>query len=169
MTDSNWNNPGLPPKKKGLSTGAKIALGCGIGFVVIVGGCVAAVGGAAWWGMKKGGAIFDQAWTDIRRDVQKVQTDEGAKALYRDNPGLSERYPTEEEFLKASQGWRAKLAQFPEKRPELKEIFSKKGGIQFQTHSEDGVKRTTIRYPLPQGGVLYFESKNDQLVDIGVD
>ena len=98
MTDSNWDNQGLPPKKS-LSPGAKIALGCGIAFVVIVGGCVAAVGGAAWWGMKKGGVLFDQAWSDIRRDVQKLQTEEGAKELYLANPGLSERYPTLEDLL----------------------------------------------------------------------
>jgi hypothetical protein len=152
-----------------MSTGAKVALGCGIAFVVIIGGCLATVGGVAYWGVKKGSAVFDQAWGDIRRDVQELQTDEGARKLYQDNPGLATRYPTVEEFQKASTGWRAKLSDFPEKRPEIKEILSSQGGIQFNVSEHNGVKSTSFRYPLPRGGVLRVETENDLLVDIGVD
>lgn len=169
MSDSSWDNQGIPQPKKGLSTGAKVALGCGIAFVIIVGGCVATMGGAVWWGMKKGGAVFDQAWSDIRTDIQKLQTDEGARALYQANPGLADRYSTEEDFLQASAKWRGRLADFPEKRPELKDILSRNGGIQFQSRIHNGVKHTSVRYPLPHGGVLRFESENERLVDIGVD
>lgn len=168
MSDSNWDNQGISAKK-GMSTGAKVALGCGIAFVVIIGGCIATVGGVAYWGVKKGGAVFDRAWVDIRRDIQQLQTDEGAQALYQANPGLATRYPTLEDFQKESRGWRTKLTDFPEKRPELKEVFTSQGGIQFNTSIHNGVKSTVVRYPLPRGGVLRFETENELLVDIGVD
>lgn len=168
MPDARWDAQGLPPSQ-GRSSGKKLALGCAIAFVVVVGGCVAVVGGAAWWGMKRGGELLDQAWGDLRDDLRNLQTDEGAAALYRDNPGLAERYPTFEDFLKASRGWRTRLADIPDQRPDFQEVLARKGGLRFQTRIDRGVKRTLIRYPLAQGGVLFLETKDGRLVDLGVE
>lgn len=168
MPDARWDAQGLPPTR-GRSSGKKLALGCALAFVVVVGGCVAAVGGAAWWGMKRGGELLDQAWGDLRDDLRKVQTDEGAADLYRDNPGLAERYPTQEDFLKASRGWRTRLAEVPEPSPDFKDALAQKGGLRFQSRIDHDVKRTLLRYPLPQGGVLFIETKNGRLADFGVE
>ena len=167
--NQSWDNSGLPPQKQGLSTGAKVALGCGIAFLVVVGGCLALVGGGAYYGMKKGNEVMDKVWTEVQTDVRALSTEGGARALYMDNPGLARRYPTAEAFLEASAAWRPKLADFPTQRPDLKEIFKGKTGLQFQASSHNGVNTVTFRYPLPKGGVLRFETEDDRLVDIGVE
>ena len=47
-----------------LSSGAKIALGCGIALVLTVGGVVVAVFGVAWWGVNKAKQAAERFETD---------------------------------------------------------------------------------------------------------
>lgn len=167
--NQSWDNSGLPPEKKGMSTGAKVALGCGIAFVVVIGGCLALVGGGAYYGMKKGNEAMDKVWSEVQTDVHKLATEEGARALYAESPGLARKYPTADAFVEASAAWRPKLANFPAQRPDLKEIFKGKTGLHFQASKNNGVSTVTFRYPLTKGGSLVFQTEDDQLVDIGVE
>lgn len=50
-----------------LSKGAKIALGCGIAFVVVMGGIAIVVGGVAWWGVGKARQVAEKLEGDQKR------------------------------------------------------------------------------------------------------
>ncbi len=165
MVDSSWNQETLPPPRKGLPTGAKIVLGCGVACLLFFGGCVVLVG----LGMKKGTEAFDTAWADLHADLRQLRTEEGTRALYAANPRLANRYPTVEDFLKAAAAWRPRLDEVPERRPDFKTMMATHGAMQFHRSVENGVRRTRVRYPLPKGGTLRFESENDRLVDISLD
>jgi hypothetical protein len=87
--------PGQPAAKKGMSTGAKIAIGCLIGIVVVVGGCFIVTG----YFVKKGvnsvkefaekaqndpdGAAFDAAVFAFKMnpDAEIVSQDESTKTI----------------------------------------------------------------------------------------
>lgn len=84
-----------PAPKKGMSTGAKIAIGCLIGVVVVVGGCMAVVGVGGMWLKNKvsnyaekvqndpDGAAFDAAVLAFKMnpDTEIVSQDEDAKTF----------------------------------------------------------------------------------------
>ena len=56
-----------------LSRGAKIALGCGIAFVVVTGGIMVVLFGAAWWGFGKAKEAAQQFEGDQRRTEEALQ------------------------------------------------------------------------------------------------
>ena len=64
MADSNWDNSGLPERKKGLGTGLKIAIGCGVALLLAIGGCVAAVGAGV---SVLGKQMQAQEWPQLRQ------------------------------------------------------------------------------------------------------
>lgn len=163
--DGSWDNTGAPPKRKGLSTGAKVALGCGLAFLLVAGGCAACVG----YGLRKGATLMDTAWADMRKELEALRTDEGARALYASHPGLARRYPTVEAFAAAAAGWRGKLDAIPAQRPSFREMFDTKRPMSFSMDEKPGRKHLELRYPLPQGGVFHYETENGKLVDIGVE
>ena len=70
---------------------------------------------------------MDRAWADVHRDLQDLRTEQGARRLYRKQPGLAQTYATEDEFVKAPPPWRARLGEIPEKRPDLAQIVAGKG------------------------------------------
>jgi hypothetical protein len=139
MADASWDNSGLPPEKKGMPTWAKVLLGCGALFLLVMGSCV---GGCVWIGNKAkkdpegfkktimGFAIkqIRPSWEDFRRVVGQLHDDEGTKALYRAEPELAKEYQTEEAFLEAVRSWRPKL----EALPELDEKSLERGHISIQ-------------------------------------
>jgi hypothetical protein len=128
MVDASWDNSGLPPQKKGLGTGMKVLLGCGIAVLLAVVTC--AVGGAVLGNyIKKDPKAFElrmegfakglvqKDWERFRTLVDQLQTDDGARAVYRANPGLHQSQATEEQFLQAVRAWRPRLAPLPAEAP----------------------------------------------------
>jgi hypothetical protein len=116
MADSNWDNSGLPTRKKGLGTGLKVAIGCGVALLLAIGGCVAFIGAGA---SLVGKTLKAQEWPQLRQAVVALGTDEGAAKLYQDNPGLTGDYPSEAAFLAAAQAWRPRLEPLPAEPPSV--------------------------------------------------
>ncbi|MBK7294391.1 MAG: hypothetical protein IPI84_11600 [Holophagaceae bacterium] len=119
MADGSWDNSGHGvPAKAGLPLWGKIALGCGIAFLVVV---VTCVGGVAYLGnrYKKDPKGFERGamafaldkmnirpdWEDFRAVVEQLRTPEGCQALYAANPALAKSWPSEAAFLEASSRW----------------------------------------------------------------
>lgn len=162
MADGSWDNTGAPPEKKGMPLWAKISLGCGVAFLLVIAGCTLAV----TYGCKH---MMNKGWAQIRSGASELSTDDGARKMYRSNPGLAHRYATEEEFVKASSAWREKISQLPEKPPSLKEMAEGKGEVQFHTSYENGRERTLLKIRLQDGSHLTMESDDKGLTDIKVD
>ncbi|MBL0209468.1 MAG: hypothetical protein IPQ13_00915 [Holophagaceae bacterium] len=131
MADSSWDNGGRDaPIKSGMATWLKISLGCGIAVLVLLCTCV---GGSLYLqhrikqdpeGFKRQikGMVqkkIQDEWIFLRRAVEQIRTDEGAKAFYAANPKLAEQYPSEAKFLEAVRGWRPELEPVPEAMPDL--------------------------------------------------
>lgn len=167
VMDSGWDNGGGPPPRPGLSVFGKVLIGCGAAALCFVLAIVVLV----WLVVSKTSSALDQGWAQMRQEVQSLQTEEGARRLYRDNPGLKDNYPTEEEFLKASAEWRSKLSQLPEKRPEIRQLMRGRGPghVSIQTRDEDGRRTTSVRIKLDTGSTFMVETQDDKLVDIQVE
>jgi hypothetical protein len=133
MADSSWDNGGQAvPAKTGLPLWAKIGLGCGVAFLVVLATCV---GGAAYLGsrIKKDPEGFKNKvmgfalekvrpdWEDFRAVVDQLRTPEGCRALYAANPGLAKTWATEAVFLDAAAKWQKDLAPTPDLTPDLME------------------------------------------------
>ncbi len=129
MTDSNWDNSGLPVQKKGMGTGMKVAIGCGVALLVGIGGCVAAVGAGV---SVLGRQMQAQEWPQLRQAVTALGTDEGAAGLYRAQPGLAADHPSESAFLLAARGWRPLLEPLPAEPPS---VFTGRLEMNIQIHN----------------------------------
>ena len=178
MADGSWDNAGTPPPKKGMPLWGKITLGCCGGcalvFVLLL---VTCIGGARWiskhgvpeaFDKAVGSAFLDKTWNVMDKAVRGLETEEGTKVLYRENPGLVENYPTEEDFLKAAEDWRPHLGEFPAQRPSLRELTrDRKGGGHFTINTQNS--STRVEYQIPKGGRLYLEMESDNLVDLRVE
>ncbi|WP_243320963.1 hypothetical protein [Geothrix sp. SG200] len=140
MADSSWDNGGHGvPLKPGLPLWAKVAMGCGIAFLVAL---VTCVGGVAYvvnkakkdpegFKQRAMSAVADRLrpdWEDFRAVVEQLRTPEGCQALYRANPGLSKTWPTESEFLDASSRWHKEILPAP---AELTFDLMEHGGLQI--------------------------------------
>jgi hypothetical protein len=130
MSSNDWDNSGLPPEKKGLSTWLKVGIGCGVAFLLVTATCT---GGCYFFARKieKDPEGFKQTvfgfvkqymkddWEELRAIVDKLGSDEGSRALYRSAPGLAGSYPTEDAFLAAAREWRPLLEPLPAEIPDL--------------------------------------------------
>ena len=142
MADSSWDNraQGIPGRT-GMPLWGKIALGCGIAFLVVLMTCI---GGIAflghkaksdpdWFKQKAKGVIslaLDKVrpdWEDFRLVVEQLRTPEGCQALYAANPGLAKTWPTETAFLEAASRWHKEVVSAPDLTPEVMEH----GGLQI--------------------------------------
>ena len=133
MADSSWDNSGHGvPAKAGLPLWGKIALGCGIAFLVVLVTCVG-VGVFVANKVKKDpegfkhqvmGFALDKVrpdWEDFRAVVEQLRTPEGCRALYAANPGLTKTWAAESDFLEASAKWQKDLAPTPDLSPDVME------------------------------------------------
>ena len=130
MADSNWDNGGGAPTRKGTSTWVKVTLGCGLALIL---GTASCVGGCLYIGKraKQDPEGFKRSlltyvkqfiredWEDLRGMVTQLGSDAGAQELYRSAPGLKERFPTEEDFVQAARRWRPILEPIPADIPDL--------------------------------------------------
>jgi len=157
----------IPPPKKGLSVFGKVAIGCGAAMLCFL----LAVGALAWVVVSKATRALDRGWAQVHGELRSLRTEAGARELYRENPGLAQNYPTEEDFVKASAEWRSRLGDIPEKRPDLKELMGGKGpgGITVRSRQEGGRNTLSIRMRMSTGATLVVDLENDKLTDIQVD
>ena len=131
MADGSWDNGGHGvPAKPGMPLWGKIALGCGIAFLVVL---VTCVGGVAYLGnrIKKDpdgfktkvmGFALEKVrpdWEDFRAVVEQLRSPEGSQALYAANPGLAKTWPTEAAFLEAASRWHKEVVSAPDLTPDL--------------------------------------------------
>jgi len=168
VQDASWDNSAAPPPRKaGLGTGGKILIGCGAAALCLL----LAIGALAWVVYNKVNTAMDRGWVTMHRKLDDLKTDSGARRLYRENPGLAQNYPTEEEFLRASREWRDKLGDLPEKRPEIREMLRSRGpgGVVIKSRDTGDRKTVTVRLRMSTGASLVVELVNDQLTDIQVD
>lgn len=164
MGDASWDNGGMAaPRRKGMPLWGKILAGCGVALLLLLATCV----GGGIWVYKKSSSRISAAWSEMARDVESLRTDEGARSLYRANPGLAQNYATEDEFVKASGEWRDRLGSLPATPPSLKELAEGKGQGSFAIHSENDHRR--VRFRFKKGGTLILEWEQDQLVDIRME
>jgi hypothetical protein len=133
MADSSWDNGGHGvPAKAGLPLWGKIALGCGVAFLVVLVTCVGA--GAFFVNkIKKDPEGFKQQamnlvadkvrpdWEDFRAVVEQLRSPEGCQALYAANPGLAKTWPTQAAFLEAASRWHKDITSAPDLTPDLME------------------------------------------------
>lgn len=166
MVDNSWDNSQSGPVgRRGMPLWGKVAVGCGVTFLLLLATCV---GGIAF-AIHKGTGTLDQVWTRVHAEVIAVSTAEGARKLYRENPGLADRYPTEEAFLSAVEGWRGKLDAFPSQRPEFSQMLRHKKDFSFRTQFENGHKVQALRIRLENGTLVQMEFENERLVDLSVE
>ena len=117
MADSSWDNGGQSTQRRqGMSIWAKVALGCGVVFLLGLGGCVVL---GATCAHAIGKSMDGPEWGQLRGAVEQLGSDEGAKALYEANPDLWKAYPSQSDFIKTTQGWRPKLEPLPAQMPSV--------------------------------------------------
>jgi hypothetical protein len=130
MASDDWDNSGLPPEKKGMSTWLKVGLGCGAFFLLATATCT---GGCYFLGKKieKDPEGFKQTvfgyvkqymkedWEEFRGITARLASDAGSAEIYRASPGLAATYPSEDAFLAAAREWRPLLEPVPEEIPDL--------------------------------------------------
>jgi hypothetical protein len=166
MADPIFTNepaPAVPPKKR-MSTAAKLAIGCGLVFVLGLGTCM---GGFLFCGSAITSAGKEQ-WADLRAVASDAMTDAGAKHAYQAHPGLAQAYPTEDDFVGATRLWRPDLSELPEGMPQM---FSgpNKGRIAVNTQYVNGESKVVLAYHLDSGKSLIGTWKNKQLVDLQLE
>jgi hypothetical protein len=159
MADVQWSQEQLPPPKKGMSTGVKVALGCGVLMLAGLGTCV----GAGIFGAHKLTSMGDSEWVEMKKDADLLMSDDGTKRLYASNPALAEAYPTEDEFLHEVQIWRPKLEALPAQRPDLMS-----GRFSYGMNVVNGSKNVIASYTTTKGDMLLFFFKDGQLRSISL-
>ncbi|HWQ11086.1 MAG TPA: hypothetical protein VN436_18335, partial [Holophaga sp.] len=88
------------------------------------------------------GRLVERHWASMHQAVRQIATDEGAKALFTSNPGLSGRIPTEASFLKLARSWRKLVQPLPEAVPR-----SGDGGLSYVKHGD----QIEMKYRIPNG------------------
>ncbi len=162
MADSSWDNNGQPmQRKQGMSIWAKVALGCGVVFLLGMGGCVV-LGATCTRAIGK--AMDGREWGQLQAAVQQLQTEEGCKALYQSNPDLKQAYPTEENFLQQAKIWRPKLEPLP---PQMPSVFT--GKISYNVQVNGGFRKVELGYTNGIGGKVTSRWENGRLQMISVD
>jgi hypothetical protein len=157
MRDSGWDTYGEAPARRRRSPWAKFLMGCGGAALLLVGSCV----GLAYWVTR---SSVKGAWGALADVADAVQTDEGALALYRDNPLLKGGHPTEEDFLRSAADWRGKLIGFPRSVPPLGAL------VQSDIHLSKSLGENSLEliYTLPDGARVRIVQKGGALAEIEV-
>lgn len=167
MADSSWDDGGQPVEKKRMGTGMKVMVGCGIASGLLLVTCV--LGGTllqrtiakdpqgferkveAW-----AEGFVKEDWARAQKVMESLQTDEGARKLYRENPALATLHGDEAAFLAKAKIWRPRLGPLPA------------DGLAARDQSLDLNKdfwTTRIRYRYPDGTRLSLVLKKDGAVE----
>ena len=148
-------------RKQGMSLWAKLALGCGVVFLLGLGACVAL---GATCAHAVGKAMDGPEWGQLRSAVDQLQSDAGAKALYEGNPDLWKAYPSENEFIKTAQEWRPKLEPLPAQMPG---VFT--GHISYNVSVSGGFRKVELGYTNGKNAVISSRWENGRLQTIEVN
>jgi len=140
----------------------RFALGCGVSLLVVLG----SVGGVGYAIHRKGVEVLNRSWKELRFTTERLRTVESTRALYRGNPGLSEIYPTEKEFLKKAESWRPKLEKIPDEPPPIKSLLGDKQMLQVHENRSDGHETVRMKYLFSNGTVLEMETDQGRLTDL---
>lgn len=167
--DSSWNNHGRPSSGKRDFDWTKVAMG--IALVLMLLGLFAR--GVYWITQNEDkieGWAREQAkddWSEARKIVQQLQTEDGALALYRGNPKLSKKFSTDRAFLEAVGQWRPRLEPLPDSIPPV-------GNKGFGHRMGLGGGMATINFKMENGSWLNLSwdgpstQSTRQLIDLDV-
>jgi hypothetical protein len=75
------------------------------------------------------GHAMNEPWGRLRDAAAAIQTDAGARGLYAANHGLTERFPSAEEFVTTSKAWRPKLLALPPQPPSVWTLVKSGGSM----------------------------------------
>jgi len=116
MADGSWDNGGHGvPAKAGLPLWGKIALGCGIAFLVVLVTCV----GAIAWGFNKVSSRSHEQWPLYVDTVKALKDPSATKVLYETNPRLKLQFSDSVTFENQVAEWRPALQTPPNAMPAL--------------------------------------------------
>ncbi len=161
MADSSWDNGGQSTRaKQGMSIWAKVALGCGVVVLLGLGGCVVL---GATCAHAIGKSMDGPEWGHLRRAVEQLGSDAGAKDLYEANPDLWKAYPSENDFIKTAQSWRPKLEPLPAQMPG---VFG--GHINYTVNMSGGFRRVELGYTNSKNALVSSRWENGRLQTIEV-
>jgi hypothetical protein len=149
------DSEGPAPRRSGMPVWAKGLIGCGVVLVVLIGACIA--GGTLF--MKN---QFSAEWVDLRRTVDLLMTEEGARSLYASTPGLHDTWASEADFLAAADKWRPHLEPLPERIP----LMSGRAGLNFEF--SESSRRISIQYTNDRGARIKGTWKEAHLVGLDV-
>jgi len=102
--------------------------------------------------------IRDQ-WASMRQTVIQIGTDEGAKAFFASNPGLTPRIHSEAAFLKLARSWRPLVQPLPEVLPRLESR---------DLSYVKGAGREEMRYRVPNGTYIFMKWSGGRLVELRI-
>lgn len=167
MADSSWDNSGLPPQKKGMPTWVKILGGCGIVFLLLLGGCVA----LGFYGVHKVSEMGKAQWPHYVETVKALQDPTSTQALYEANPPLQKRFSDAAAFEKEVSDWRSSIQTPPAEMPSLTSGRAMAFEGRNRKYGEDGSSRKTsvAGYKMEDGRMLVVVWVNDQIMDIRFD
>jgi hypothetical protein len=140
----------------------QITLGCSVALLVVLG----TLAGVGYIVHRKGTLVLDRSWKELKTTAERLRTVESSKALYRGNPGLSEIYSTEGEFLKNAEMWRRKLSKVPDQPPTFRMLLADKQMLQVHENRSDGHETVRMKYTFPNGAVLELETDQGKLTDL---
>ncbi len=147
------------------SLGMKVSLGCGLLLLVFLVTC----GSFTWMAKRQADAAADLGWAQLRAPLDRVLTEQGARDLYRESPGLQSRFSSEAGFLERSKDWRPRLERLPRQRPRLRDLLGPDGSrFRIRTEPVKGQPRTWIRYAPPGGPTFTVEYGDGKVVDLDV-
>jgi len=155
MPSSAWSSDAAAPAaRRGPSLGLKVALGLlALPFALVL----------FLLGQSK--AVETRAWTVIRKVAQSLQTDADAGQLYRANPALARRYPSEDVFLDRVRAYRAQFPDLPDRVPgaDRYECFAGPNGFRASVQGSGGawatfeVRQNILFEKVPGEGLLRLE------------
>jgi hypothetical protein len=102
-------------RSSGPTTLVKVALGCLVLGLVLVGSCVGLVG----FGARSVWKATGDEWGQLAALAAKLETDDGARQVWEESPALHPSYPTAEDFVAAATSWRPRLGPIPARPPAL--------------------------------------------------
>ena len=172
--DASWDNSGLPPQKKGMSTWLKLLAGCGIVMVLLIGSCVA----MAAYGLHKVADLGKAQWPRYVETVKELQDPATAKALYEANPALHKQFSDEDAFEQQVAEWRPAIQTPPAEMPSLTSgrVMAFEGRnhtVHVQLGSGEAPdtsgKTAVAGYKMDDGRMLVIVWRNDQIAEIAFD
>jgi hypothetical protein len=176
MDDSYQDSRGGAPAGRRWSLWRKLLVGCGATVILPV----LALAVAFYWTKfipsgkhfleKRVSMFMEEPWGKLLGVADAIQTNEGAKALYRDNPLLKGDYPAEDDFLKSASVWRGKVVGLP-RTPPVQDWDERERRIGMRSSRQPGHVAGTLEvFYMPAEGpqIRLFYLKDEGLSEIDI-